>query len=263
MSPPTVLEVLRQYKTELENEDLEQKISEWDKSGEIGVVDENGEFYTHPERLQKEKIKVIKRIIDGRSRIKDPLEYLHNEVLYDDCWLRDIVSCAVTTTVTDIKEREDYRYLVALSEKVRDAATKLQMALWDFSTYEDGRGMVIPHTMREVIENKDFDEVLSSLVHPEIKSLSPWHYLLPAIPPSRENNLHGAFVETLDLWLTDITYVDGDGRMCRGFHLSHTDMARLAEVCLGLPHGSVNPKSIRHKRVKLKEWEKPPHHKMY
>ena len=245
---PSILEVLRRYQAKLKNDDLEIERDLWDEHGEIGACDEMGNPYLEPERLQDERIKVIKRMIDGRTKIERALEYLYSKLSTDDWWVGIIVESAIHAAIHEKKEREDYRIAIELSEKVKKSAETLYDALVTASAYADGRGM-----QNLEIVDQAFDGVSSHLwnlmlMTPKDPGCPVGSYIPP---PSREANLHGAFVAHLDWQLSEINYIDAEGHFASGLHLSNVDMARLAEVCLDLPHGTVNPKSIRHKRVKL------------
>ena len=251
---PTILEVLRRYQTKLKNDDLEFERELWDEHGEIGACDEMGNPYLEPERLQDERIKVIKRMIDGRKRIEKALGYLNAELSNDDSWVGIIVESAIHAAIYEKKEREDYRITIELSEKVKKSAEALYDALVTASVHADGRGMDIPACVDKAFHDPGVTSHLWNLMLMTPKEPGCFaHSYIP--PPSREANLHGAFVAHLDWQLSELSYIDAEGQFASGIHLSNGDMARLAEVCLELPHGSVNPKSIRHKRVKLDAWK--------
>ena len=231
------LGVLRSYQEFVKRKDLESDLLRWHEYGEINAVDDKGELYTHPERLRKEMLKIIRRMIDGRTKIKPVFDEINKSCPNNADWfgLPYIVWSAIRVVVYDQKEREDYRTAVAVSEKITRLADELRGALSEAVYYADGRGINIPIPILSAKVDREFDNSLRRLTMVRLRGIN--YYL---DPPSRQVNHSGAFVQHLDEAFTDI-----------GIRLSNPDMATLAEVCLGLPHGAVNPKSIRHKRVKL------------
>lgn len=225
-----ILRVLREYQEFVKTQDLEHDLLYWHEYGAVNAIDDVGEFYTHPERLRKERLKIIKRMIDGRAKIESVFDDV-NKTFPDDVafWLPGIVHSAIRAIIYNQKEREDYRIAAELCEKITRLSRELRGALFEVVAHADGRGIDMPTPILSAKVDKEFDYSL--------RRLSMNQYLAA---PNRQTNLHGAFVQYLDNFFADY-----------GIHLSNPGMATLAEVCLGLPHGAVNPKSIRHKRVKL------------
>lgn len=194
---------------------------------------------------------LLKRVIDKRGRLAGVFAKAQKNPILFARAIVDAYGLVCRNAV--IKQRKRRRK--ELEQKFTSTANQLLSVIQELAETEADSPTREPgsleRNLRDALKSIDSDNKcadpqysLSDCQNPVFAAVMSIYLDIP-----EQSNPHGNFIRSVDIILR-CTYAQ-EAILQPGIDLSHSELAALAEICLDLPLGSVNPKSIGQKRAKL------------
>ena len=201
---------------------------------------------------EKIRASLLGRILDNKERLADVFDKAQENPRLFVRAINDAYHFVCRNYVA--KERKTS--LKKLEEKFERLANELLSTMKEAAeiTGNPGYSIYYPGSLAEKLEQETYRLKNTGMGYVQMNLGEDWDSLQSAycrmyLELPRQKNPHGNFVQYVDLILKSMYLQETIDKP--SIRLSDKELATLAEVCLDLPRGSVNPDSIGFKRVKL------------